>query len=277
MDEYDSSLVNAITTDGASIRACLADLIDFSPIHVSTQTIEFYTDANWNIQEFNKATLDSIKTSFKINGVMLQSISLSGVDDISSSRFKNAKFLKIREQQNGRRKCFMLFSNGTIQVKGCQTAVTAAKMCNMIVNGVYNNFDSTTVPNHVLGFKVLLINTNFSTNRIIDLDALHQVLKEEQWLTEYNIENHAAVNISIMYGSDQKKLSILVFAKGNIIITGASTPKHITSCYAFIGTVFQKHPNVIQGVAHKKIKGPPQKRGRKRKADTDALYALIDL
>ncbi len=99
--------------------------------------------------------------------------------------------------------------------------------------------------------KVGLVNTNFNINFSIDRDKLFKKLKEDMSQKKfpsiftidpkYDPNRHACVNIQLFVLDPKlnitvKSVSIFVFEKGSIIITGAKNLKQFMTAYNFINT-----------------------------------------
>lgn len=276
--EFDQSLNEMLANKQSCVQDAVKGIINMGPIHVSTLTIAYKTDVQWNIKAFDLKTLNSIIEGLVMAGFAITSATLSGTGNTPPTKFKNAVFLKTHEvlyDGSRRRKCFMLFQNGKIQLKGARNATEGENMCRAIVKAVSGS------DRHISDVSVVLINTCFSTKRYINLDALHAYVTSIGFVSEFDVEKHSAVNITINYGEERKDLKIMVFQKGNVIMTGASTPDHLLTCYAFVANILKKSheagQSVIGGTVTERVPEAPKKRGRKRKADKEALYDLLDL
>jgi TATA-box binding protein (TBP) (component of TFIID and TFIIIB) len=77
-----------------------------------------------------------------------------------------------------------------------------------------------------------MINTNFVIPFSINLKSLYEILLSENKDCRYDKINHSCVNIK--YDHPEKIISIFVFEKGSIVITGAKTGEQINCAYIFI-------------------------------------------
>lgn len=143
-----------------------------------------------------------------------------------------------------------IFSNGAIQMTGCKTVDTALEVLKKLlselksVKGVINYKEMkiiekpfATVPSalnteNIKNFKIAMINSNFVVPFKIDRPKLYNLLLLEQYDCLYDPIKHACVNIK--YEHPDKSISIFVFERGPIIITGARNCEQILAGYNFI-------------------------------------------
>jgi TATA-box binding protein (TBP) (component of TFIID and TFIIIB) len=162
-----------------------------------------------------------------------------------------------------------IFHNGAIQLTGCKSLDNAKESIqklfpllnkkrylldffnNKITEVVYHNSKKELTLNDLYKVKVGLVNTNFNMNFGIDRDKLYKKLKEDISIKKFNGKftidpkydpnRHACVNIQLFILNPElnitvKSVSIFVFEKGSIIITGAKNFKQVMSAYNFINT-----------------------------------------
>lgn len=143
-----------------------------------------------------------------------------------------------------------LFTNGSIQMTGCKSienvidvidkifnelktvkAIIDIKQMKMIDKPFINDPKKLYlefVDNIIIG----MINSNFKYPHKIDRLKLYNLLLSENITSKYDPSNHACVNIK--YHCVDKTISIFVFEKGPIVITGAKNCEHISAGYNFI-------------------------------------------
>jgi TATA-box binding protein (TBP) (component of TFIID and TFIIIB) len=99
----------------------------------------------------------------------------------------------------------------------------------------------------VYGFKIDMINSNFSVNYLINREILYNILLNNKVNCRYEPCIHACVNIkySIENDPNNKIVSIFVFQSGNIIITGAKNKDQIYKAYDYIMGVLNENYNKI--------------------------------
>ncbi len=143
-----------------------------------------------------------------------------------------------------------LFTNGSIQMTGCKSvenvidvlfkvfeelkvvkAVIDIKQMRMVDKPFINDHTKLYlefIKNIVIG----MINSNFKYPNKIDRLKLYNQLNIDNITSKYDPSNHACVNIK--YHCIDKTISIFVFEKGPIVITGAKNCEHILAGYTFI-------------------------------------------
>lgn len=154
-----------------------------------------------------------------------------------------------------------LFTNGSIQMTGCQTAddifetiVTITevlkkeksivdKKTNEIVDKPFitnrQNLDLSCVSR----LKINMINSNFRIPFSINLGKLYELMLGKDIECIHDKINHSCVNIK--YHHIGKKISIFVFEKGSIVITGARNGEQISSAYEFINKFLYANYKII--------------------------------
>lgn len=143
-----------------------------------------------------------------------------------------------------------IFSNGSIQMTGCRgientldalecifdelrqvRGIVCAKTFKIVDKPFVNDISKLNLL-HVDKIKVAMINTNFKFPERIDRLKLYKLLLSQNHLCKFDPKQHACVNIK--HQADDKTVSIFVFEKGSIVITGAKNCNHINSAYIFI-------------------------------------------
>lgn len=155
-----------------------------------------------------------------------------------------------------------LFSNGAIQMTGCKNPHNAIEVLYKLFNELkkekaildidnknkiimklfVNNLNMLDI-NKIDKFEIAMINSGFVIPFKIDRNKLHILLHQENYECTYDPVKHACVNIKYEYPG--KKISIFVFEKGSIIITGAQNYIQIKSAYEFINIFLLKNHSKI--------------------------------
>jgi TATA-box binding protein (TBP) (component of TFIID and TFIIIB) len=81
-------------------------------------------------------------------------------------------------------------------------------------------------------YKIAMINSNYNIDFNIDREKLYHLMIEDNIECAYDPIIHASVNVK--FNHPEKKISIFIFEKGSIIITGARTCMQIKQAYDFI-------------------------------------------
>lgn len=145
-----------------------------------------------------------------------------------------------------------LFSNGSMQLTGCQVVKNALDTIEKIfeqlhkVKAIVNlktmkveekifvNDHSLLKLEKIKNIYVAMIVSKFIFPVKINRPNLYKILVKDEYEAVYNPESHSSVDIKIKYNKD--KTSIFVFEKGPIVITGAKTCEQILHSYNFINT-----------------------------------------
>lgn len=143
-----------------------------------------------------------------------------------------------------------LFTNGSIQMTGCKSVENVIDVLSKIFNELkvvkavidlkqmkmvdkpFINDHTKLFLDYVDNIVIGMINSNFRYPNKIDRLKLYNQLNIDNIASKYDPSNHACVNIK--YHCIDKTISIFVFEKGPIVITGAKNCEHIFAGYTFI-------------------------------------------
>jgi len=155
-----------------------------------------------------------------------------------------------------------LFKNGSIQMSGCKKIesinialnklverlqVVKAKIENKTI--VEKKFVENLDKLSVYDFKIDMINSNYAVDLTINREKLYNILLEKKIRCRYEPCIHACVTIKYIPPEDnevEKVISIFVFEKGSIIITGAKKRSHIISSYNYVNNIIKENRNDIE-------------------------------
>ena len=158
---------------------------------------------------------------------------------------------------------FKIFKNGSIQMSGIQKISYLNRAINKLlyrlrtVLAVMNkktnkieeiNFLANPENLTVRNFKIDMINSNYQVNMVINRDKLYNLLLKMKVKASYEKCIRACVIIKYTPKDDnplEKDISIFVFQKGNIIITGAKSRNHVISSYKYINDILVNHVDEI--------------------------------
>lgn len=154
-----------------------------------------------------------------------------------------------------------LFKNGSVQMSGCKTIEGVNIALNKLIirlkeikakmeNGVITEkiFIENKNDITIKDFKIDMINSNYRVDMHIDRDKLFNLLLKKKIKSSYEPCIRACVIIKfapLKDNPEQKEVSVFVFQKGNIIITGARSKSHIESAYNYINDILLSHKDEI--------------------------------
>ena len=193
-------------------------------------------------------------------------------------RFQNQTTMIIKINQNYTN--LKLFKNGNIQMTGVKNELVGKQSIDILIEEIRKIYqkDNIIVENIDMlqnkNFEINLINTDFKINKKLKREELHKLM-----ITKYNIISsyepciYPGVKIQYFYNQENtdkdgickcsgkcsgkgknnscgdgncKKISILVFQSGSIIITGSSNREQIDETYNFIKKVFTENIEIIK-------------------------------
>jgi TATA-box binding protein (TBP) (component of TFIID and TFIIIB) len=154
-----------------------------------------------------------------------------------------------------------LFRNGSVQMSGCKSIKNINIALNKLINklkevkakiedGIIVEKTFIEEPDiiTVKDFKIDMINSNYQVSMQIDRDKLYNLLIKKKIKSSYEPCIRACVIIKyipLVENIEQKEVSVFVFQKGNIIITGARSQSHILSAYTYINEILLTHKDEI--------------------------------
>lgn len=154
-----------------------------------------------------------------------------------------------------------LFKNGSVQMSGCKSLKNINIALNKLifklkeVKGKIENdkiVEKTFIDEpeniSVNDFKIDMINSNYRVNMMIDRDKLYNLLLKKKINSSYEPCIRACVIIKFVPEEDNidmKKVSVFIFQKGNIIITGAKSGSHIIATYNYVNNILLTHIDEI--------------------------------
>ena len=179
-------------------------------------------------------------------------------------RITNGKYNNLNNEPKINMK---LFKNGSIQMSGCKTIEYINIALNKLIfklketiNIINNNelINISFIENNditINNFKIDMINSNYKVNIQLDREKLHNLLLKKKIKSSYEPCIRACVIIKYKpeyrnYIIDNhinafKDVSIFIFQKGNIIITGAKSKYDIIYSYNYINNILSTHRDEI--------------------------------
>jgi TATA-box binding protein (TBP) (component of TFIID and TFIIIB) len=173
------------------------------------------------------------------------------------ANFYNQVTVIIRMDEGNKDINVKLFLNGSIQMTGCKSVKNIVESLDKLFIGLKTikaivDFKTNEIIEKpfvddvtkidfanisMADIKIPMINSNFNIGFQIDRDKLFEILDADNLNLNvhdcsYDPDIHACVNIK--YNHVEKIVSIFVFEKGPIIITGAKNCKQIYDAYMFI-------------------------------------------
>jgi TATA-box binding protein (TBP) (component of TFIID and TFIIIB) len=154
-----------------------------------------------------------------------------------------------------------LFKNGSIQMSGLKNIEYANRALNKlvyclsqvkakIIDGVINeiqyveNIKTIGISN----FEIYMINSNYKINLMVDRAKLYGLLLQKKIKASYEKCVRACVIVKYIPSTNNKEdkdVSVFIFEKGNIIITGARNFYHIIDTYEYINNIILEHVDDI--------------------------------
>jgi TATA-box binding protein (TBP) (component of TFIID and TFIIIB) len=154
-----------------------------------------------------------------------------------------------------------LFKNGSLQMSGCKNIenvnIVLGKILEKLIaikgkieDGKIKEITFVDEPSKVSinNFKIDMIYCNYRISIQIDREKLYDLLKKKKVKCIYEPCIRACVIIKFVPtqdNPDSKEVSIFIFKKGNIIITGARSRNQVIEAYNYINNIFITHSDEI--------------------------------
>lgn len=154
-----------------------------------------------------------------------------------------------------------LFKNGSVQMSGCKSVEGINNALNKLIiklkevkAKIENNkiqeikFIDDPINISVKNFKIDMINSNYQVKMQIDRAKLYNLLIKKKIKSTYEPCIRACVIIKFVPEMDNellKEVSIFIFQKGNIIITGARSRNQIIASYNYMNNILLTHSEEI--------------------------------
>jgi TATA-box binding protein (TBP) (component of TFIID and TFIIIB) len=154
-----------------------------------------------------------------------------------------------------------LFKNGSVQMSGCKSIKNINIALNKLIiklKEIKAKFEDGKIIEklfiedleniYVKDFKIDMINSNYQVNIQIDRNKLYNLLLNKKIKSSFEPCIRACVIIKYIpkdNNLENKEISIFIFQKGNIIITGARSKQHIISSYNYIDEILINHKEDI--------------------------------
>jgi TATA-box binding protein (TBP) (component of TFIID and TFIIIB) len=154
-----------------------------------------------------------------------------------------------------------LFKNGSLQMSGCKTVENVNSVLEKVLfrlrqvkgkleDGIIKEitFVEELDKFDIYNFKIDMIYCNYRISIQIDREKLHELLKKKKVKCIYEPCSRACVIIKYtptVDNVDNKEVSIFIFKKGNIIITGARSKAQVIEAYNYINNILITHSDEI--------------------------------
>ena len=154
-----------------------------------------------------------------------------------------------------------LFKNGSIQMSGCKRIEEVNTVINKLIYRLKEvkgkkiedkieqiKFVDDSSKVNVNSFKIDMINSNYQVNLQIDRSKFYKLLLKKKISASYEKCIRACVIIKYSPPVDnelEKEISVFVFQKGNIIITGAKSRNQVTAAYNYLNDILVEHADEI--------------------------------
>ena len=214
-----------------------------------------------------KRTKDNVRTLIKLKKPTKKS--LNPANKNAGNNFYNSITLIVRVTTGSTididlepRINVKLFKNGSLQMSGCKNIENVNIVLGKILEklkaikgkldeGKIKEITFAEEPSKVSinNFKIDMIYCNYKISIQIDREKLYDLLKKKKVKCIYEPCIRACVIIKFVPTQDNpdfKEVSIFIFKKGNIIITGARSRNQVIEAYTYINNIFITHSDEIE-------------------------------
>ena len=141
-------------------------------------------------------------------------------------------------------KSVKVFPNGSIQVAGCSDLFDCKRIITQLVYLLKNvlQLERDISPGD---FRIVMINTNFSINRFLNLIEIAEHFgTNNNFKVSFDPDRYSAVKVKFKPAEDMKEVTTSIFSTGKIIVTGAETLKEIAFAYNCINRYMNLKPSI---------------------------------
>jgi TATA-box binding protein (TBP) (component of TFIID and TFIIIB) len=141
-------------------------------------------------------------------------------------------------------KSVKVFPNGSIQVAGCSDLFDCKRIITQLTFLLKNVLQLEKEISSG-DFRIVMINTNFSLNKFINLFEVSEHFgKNEIFKVSFDPDRYSAVKVKFKPAADMKEVTTSIFSTGKIIVTGAETLKEIAFAYNIINRYMNSKPSI---------------------------------
>lgn len=226
------AFTHAMEADVASLQRELDDCL----ARIRRQTFEHFSPSPASISTMTMSA--SLNVRRVCRDSMLIALSLvEGDGPLTSSTKRPAKrqrqtvFFNQVTLRHGS-KSVKVFDNGSMHVTGCTSPLefleVSSAVCTLMsdVAGIETT-DGSDV--RVTAFNVHMINLNFGAGVQLYLQGLRDMCAASGFQASYDADTYPGLNVKLPIGD--RRITVLIFKSGKIIITGAKTPTELESAY----------------------------------------------
>lgn len=141
-------------------------------------------------------------------------------------------------------KSVKVFPNGSIQVAGCSDLFDCKRIITQLIF-LLKNILQLEKEISANDFRIVMINTNFSLNKFINLfEVAEHFGTNENFNVSFDPDRYSAVKVKFKPAADMKEVTTSIFSTGKIIVTGAETLKEIAFAYNIINRFLNLKPSI---------------------------------
>ena len=141
-------------------------------------------------------------------------------------------------------KSVKVFPNGSIQVAGCSDLFDCKRIITQLTFLLKNVLQLEKEISSG-DFRIVMINTNFSLNKFINLFEVSEHFgKNDIFKVSFDPDRYSAVKVKFKPAADMKEVTTSIFSTGKIIVTGAETLKEIAFAYNIINRYMNSKPSI---------------------------------
>jgi TATA-box binding protein (TBP) (component of TFIID and TFIIIB) len=141
-------------------------------------------------------------------------------------------------------KSVKVFPNGSIQVAGCSDLFDCKRIITQLVFLLKNVLQLEKEISSG-DFRIVMINTNFSLNKFINLfEVADHFGSNDIFNVSFDPDRYSAVKVKFKPAQDMKEVTTSIFSTGKIIVTGAETLKEIAFAYNIINKFMNLKPTI---------------------------------
>lgn len=179
----------------------------------------------------NAIDMDLVASSLQVNEHCGLELAPASKKTKKSRAFFNQLTVKITNSNTS----IKLFSNGAIHITGVRNMIHFADIMDRVCTALALLLDTDQPV--LQEASISMINAIFSAARRLPLRTLRQLLEDAGYAASYDPDAYPGINAKITVDEDSKTVTVMIFTTGNVIISGAKTPEHVSRVYHIVCSV----------------------------------------
>jgi TATA-box binding protein (TBP) (component of TFIID and TFIIIB) len=127
-----------------------------------------------------------------------------------------------------------LFSNGSIHVTGAKSPIHFVDVMDRVCSALGHVVQAD--PPVLESATISMINAVFCAAKVLPLRVLRQAFEDAGHVASYDPDSYPGINAKINASETNEinRITVMIFTTGNVIISGAKSPEHVSKVYDIV-------------------------------------------